>query len=177
MCWSKKYSNCRLNNYVQIDEVLHMQIEELSTSKNYVQIEVQSGDQRSILSADRRIICRSKNFLRVKGLSADRKNTYRLKNYLEIDWRSIWFTDPRIICKSKNYLQIKEIFMDQRIIPFADRKSVSSENRRTTCKLSNYLHYQGTMSRSKVHLQIQELSVYETPMCKLKNYLLQIEDL
>lgn len=159
MCWSKTYSNWRSKNYLQIDEVLHLQIEELSASKNNVQIEVQSGDQRSILSADRRIICRSKNFLQMKGLSTDRKNTYRSKNYLEIDWRSIWFADPRIICRLKNYLQIKEIFIDQRGIPFADRKSVPSANRRTTCKLNNYLHYPGTMSRSKVHLQIEELSV------------------
>lgn len=60
---------CGWNNYLQIEEVLILQIEELSVDqrticglknylqiRNYVEIEIQSAYQRSILSADQRII-------------------------------------------------------------------------------------------------------------------------
>ena len=107
---------CRSKKFVLIEELFHLQIKALSADcrinciwKNYMQIEVQSGNGRSIPSANQKSICRSKNYLHIKMLFADWRVTCRSKNYLQskklsTDWKSIWPVDPKIICRSKNYL-------------------------------------------------------------------------
>ena len=67
-----------------------------------------------------------------------------------------------MICRSKTYMPIKELPADQRIV-WSKINSI--------CKLKNYLQieklspFQRTMCRSKLSLQIEELS-----LCKPKDY-------
>ena len=67
-----------------------------------MQVELQPTDQRSTPSADRRSICRSKNYMQIKVRSADK--------------RSIPFASRRTVWRLKNYLQTEELSADRIII-------------------------------------------------------------
>ena len=110
----KKYSNCRLKNFLKVDEVFHLQIEERSADWTIIYIVKE-------LCADQRSIWISKNYFFVKELSTDLRTICRSKAYLQIkelfsaSWRSvdqsIWYVngisaDWRVICLSKFFLEI-----------------------------------------------------------------------
>ena len=154
----KKYSTCLSKNYLQIEEVFPIYIEDLYVdwniickSKNCVQ--VRSAARRSTLSADQKIICKSNNYQQMEELSAE----------IYADWRSLRSTNRRIICKLREYticrsrksLQMKELSAEQKLC--IDQSSI--------CRSKNY-----SICRSKSYLQLKELSVDWRNMCKSKNY-------
>ena len=120
---------CRLNK-----GLLHWLMEEWSSdkrsiwssvrrsiygSKNYLQAKVWSLDQKNILFADWRTICRLTNW------KSKKYSICRLKEYLQMAELN---ADRKTICRLKNHLPIKELFADQRLIQLADWRTISRSN-------------------------------------------------
>ena len=116
----KKCSSCRLENYLQIELGLIVEIKEylqieklivdwrtLFRSRNYVQIEIQSANQRSIPSADQRKKLRIEEVLhlQIEELSEDQRTMRRSIKYFIC--RLMNYLDQRIICRSRNYCWLK----------------------------------------------------------------------
>ena len=118
--------------------------------KNFdMQMEQLSADWRSVTSTDRRIICWSKNYLRIEELSADEE--------LCGDRNSICRSKKYSICRSKNYMKVKGLPVDQRIIRrlkiYLQIKELSAKRSISDmCWLKKY-----SICRSKNYLLIKEL--------------------
>lgn len=129
-----------------------------------------SADWRSIQLSEQRIICRSRNYMQIKIQSADQKSIpssartiSKSKNYQQIeessgDWRIICrlksCTLKYWICRSKQDVLIQELFHQQIKELSADWWSIPSVDRRTVCRLKNY------------HLQVELQSADGRIFCK-----------
>ena len=113
---------------MQIKEVFHLQIEKVSADWKIICIIKEiCADQRSVPSADRKSICRLKNYLHYQ------RNMCRLKVHLQIRL----FADQRIICRLPDYQKIEDLSADQRII-FC-RLKICRSKKYLICQLKNYL--------------------------------------
>ena len=159
--------------------------------KNFdMQMEQLSADWRSVNSTDRRIICWSKNYLRIEELSADeelcedrnsicRSKKYsvcRSKNYLKVKGLP---ADQRIIRRLKIYLQIEELSADQRIICKVKYKwyvlieevfDLQIKKLSADQRIIPSVDWR-TVYRFKNYLQIEVRSADQIIICSSKNYL------
>ena len=104
------------------------------------------------LSAGRRLICRSKIYLKITELFADQKTMYKWNFHLQIE--EVFhlqiekvFVNWKNICRSKNYLQIKDLSSDWinvfcRFKSYLQIKEVSIcyADQKTIRRLKNYQH-------------------------------------
>lgn len=140
---------------LQIEKKFHLQIERISAdwrlinrSKNDLQINVWSADPRSILSTDWGTIYRWKNYLHIEEICADRRSAP------PADWRIICILKKYSIWRLENYPNIEELWS-------------------SVCRLKNKSYSIWTL---KSYLQIKELSADLRNICRSKNYF-QIEKL
>ena len=141
---------------------LWLQVKDWSLGWKGLYADWRIANRRSIRPADRRTICRSKNYLQLEDLFAG--------------WRTVYKSNKYLICTSKNCLQIEELFPDERIVCRLNDYSIG--------RLKNDLQIEEVF-----HLQIEELyanwqianprsiqSADQRTICRLKRYL-QIEEL
>ena len=97
----KKWSFCRFNIYLQIEELLSRQSKELS------------GDQGTMRRSKFNLKIKEVFHLQIKELWARQRITSRFKNCLQIEelstyWWSIPSADSRIICRLNFNMQMEE---------------------------------------------------------------------
>ena len=169
-CKSKKYSICRWETICRSKKYW-------SRSKNYIQSNNYICRSKNyIRSADRRTICRWKNYIQIEELSANWRTICKLKNCLQIK--------EVLICRLKNVLQIEELFADERTVcrindysigrlnndlqikdafdlkveeVSMDWRSIWFANWKTICRLTNCKSKKYSICRLKNYLQIEEL--------------------